>query len=382
MLCHPETATTDHWVSLNIRVATFKSEKRYIGENMAIWLVRAGSHGEYEQKFIQDAHIYVTWDGLDVDLATLPSRDALSTLMSQRYENAKPKTITNWVSQLWPFAHSMQEGDWVVIPLKTQQVIYVGEIVGDYEFVPGGPDPYFHRRAVKWVGEAIPRSNFAQDLLYSFGAFMTICRIQRNNAESRIRAMQVKEWAPESTASLIAPKLTSVVMNDEQPEAEARDLEELGQDQIARLIEARFKGHKLTRLVEALLQVQGYVTYRSPEGADGGVDILASGGPMGFGQHRICVEVKSESLPIDRPTVDKLLGAMTKFNATEGLFVSWSGFKPNVQKELASSFFRLRLWSRKELLEQLFVDYDRLDDELKAELPLKRIWTVAAQDEQ
>lgn len=349
---------------------------------MAIWLVRAGSHGEYEQKFIQEAHIYVTWDGLDVDLATLPSRDTLSALMSQRYENAKPKTITNWVSQLWPFAHSMQKGDWVVIPLKTQQVIYVGEIVGNYEFVPDGPDPYFHRRAVKWIGEAIPRSNFAQDLLYSFGAFMTICRIQRNNAESRIRAMQVKGWAPESIASLIAPKPPSAVMNDEQLEAEARDLEELGQDQIARVIEANFKGHKLTRLVEALLQVQGYTTYRSPEGADGGADILAGGGPMGFGQQRICVEVKSESSPIDRPTVDKLLGAMSKFNATEGLFVSWSGFKPNVQKELASSFFRLRLWSRKELLEQLFASYDRLDDELKAELPLKRIWTVAAPDEQ
>ena len=97
---------------------------------------------------------------------------------------------------------------------------------------------------------------------------------------------------------------------------------------------------------------------------------------------RICVEVKSENKPIDRSTVNKLLGAMSKFNATECLFVSWSGFKSNVQKELASSFFRLRLWSRKELLEQLFVCYDRLDDQLKAEIPLKRIWTVAIPDEQ
>jgi restriction system protein len=38
-----------------------------------------------------------------------------------------------------------------------------------------------------------------------------------------------------------------------------------------------------------------------------------------------------------------LLGAVTKFGAQEGLFVSWSGFKPNVQKELAASFFRARL---------------------------------------
>ena len=92
--------------------------------------------------------------------------------------------------------------------------------------------------------------------------------------------------------------------------------------------------------------------------------------------------MKSESAPIDRPTVDKLLGAVSKFGAQEGLFVSWSGFKTNVQKELAASFFRVRLWTQKELLEQLFSSYDHLDEDLKAELPLKRIWTIAVQEEE
>ena len=37
---------------------------------MAIWLIRAGSHGEYELKFLQDNRVYVTWDSLDVNLAS------------------------------------------------------------------------------------------------------------------------------------------------------------------------------------------------------------------------------------------------------------------------------------------------------------------------
>lgn len=61
--------------------------------------------------------------------------------------------------------------------------------------------------------------------------------------------------------------------------------------------------------------------------------------------------------------------------------MSWSGFKSNVHKEMATSFFRVRLWSQKELLEALFANYDRLDEDIKAELPLKRIWTVAAQEQ-
>jgi len=92
--------------------------------------------------------------------------------------------------------------------------------------------------------------------------------------------------------------------------------------------------------------------------------------------------VKSEDSPIDRPTIDKLLGVVSKFGAQEGLFVSWSGFRTNVQKELAASFFRVRLWTQKELLAALFAVYDELDEDLKAELPLKRIWTVTAKDDE
>jgi restriction system protein len=296
--------------------------------------------------------------------------------MTERYPDAKPKAVLNWASQVWPFAHDMKKGDLVILPLKSQPAIQVGEITGDYHFQPNGPDPYFHWRPVKWIAEAVPRANFGKDLLYTFGAFMTICRVQRNNAEQRIANMRASGWKPESISS--TTKASTPLIDDG---TESTDLDELARDQIRQLIIARFKGHGLTRLVEAVLKAQGYTTYRSPEGADGGADILAGAGPLGFGSPRLCVEVKSETSPIDRSTVDKLLGAVSKFGADEGLFVSWSGFKPNVQKELVGTFFRLRLWSSQELLEQLFAHYENLDADLKAELPLKRIWTIATQDE-
>lgn len=345
---------------------------------MAVWLTRAGSHGEFELKFIQESRVYVTWDKLNVDLEEVSQWENLIQALQERYPETKRKAILNWASQIWPFTNEMKPGDLVILPLKTQRAIQIGEITGEYRFEPKGPDPFFHWRAVKWVGEAIPRDHFGKDLLHSFGAFMTLCRIKRNNAEERLLAMRATGWKPEKLAALAVPSV-----NGETAEANAadEDLEELGRDRIARLITGRFQGHGLTRLVEAILNAQGYTTYRSPEGADGGADILAGAGPLGFGNPRLCVEVKSGSNPIDRPAVDKLLGAVTKFGAQEGLFVSWGGFKSTVPKELASSFFRVRLWSQKELLEQLFANYDRLGDDLKAELPLKRIWTVAAEEE-
>ena len=343
---------------------------------MAVWLIRAGSHGEYEQKFINENRVYLTWEELDADLSKIKDREALVSELSRHYPGDKPKRIQNWSSQIWPFAHEMKKGDWVVLPLKTQPAIYVGEITGEYHFEADGPDPYFHWRSVIWIGEAIPRANFNQDLLYTFGAFMTICRIQRNNAEERLQAMRKTHWKPESALSAVE------VDSGTDTEEGTSNIEDLALDQIARLIAIRFKGHDFTRLIEAILNAKGYTTYFSPEGPDGGVDILAGAGEFGFDGPKICVEVKSGDAPIDRPTVDKLLGAVSKFGAQEGLFVSWSGFKNNVFKEMASSFFKVRLWTRDDVLKALFANYEELDESIKAELPLKRVWALALPTEE
>lgn len=351
---------------------------------MSLWLIRAGRHGEFESKFLEENRVYVTWDDLDRNIEKLKNRAELIGLLENLDPNGKPKKWLNHASQIWPFAHTMQKGDWVVLSLKTQQNIYIGEITSDYYFEPKGPNPFYHWRKVNWIGEAIPRQRFGTDLLHSFGAYLTICRIQRNNAEARLKSMKASGWKDDPGKKGILTKTKTKATTDEEDvelDEEQIDLEQEGLDRIATLIQAKFSGHDLTRLVEGILQAQGYTTYRSPEGADGGADILAGMGTLGFGSPQLCVEVKSELTPIDRPTVDKLIAAMQKFNAAQGLFVSWSGYKRNVQKELASSFFKLRLWSRKDLLEALFAQYDKLDEDLKAELPLKRIWTVAAQEE-
>lgn len=91
---------------------------------------------------------------------------------------------------------------------------------------------------------------------------------------------------------------------------------------------------------------------------------------------------KLRGQPADRPTLDQLIGAMQNVQAEQGLLVSWGGFKSTVSKERATQFFRVRLWDQDDLIEQLLAQYDKLDDDLRADLPLKRIWTVAMPDEE
>lgn len=54
---------------------------------------------------------------------------------------------------------------------------------------------------------------------------------------------------------------------------------------------------------------------------------------MGFGSPKICVQVKTQDTPVDRPTLDQLGGVMNNVQAEYGLLVSWNGFKDSVARE-------------------------------------------------
>src|SRR5699024_3137918 len=98
------------------------------------------------------------------------------------------------------------------------------------------------------------------------------------------------------------------------------------------------------------------------------------------GSPRICVQVKTQDEPVDRPTLDQLIGAMANVNADYGLLVSWSGFKQTVLRELPKQFFKVRLWDANKIIEEIFDNYEKLSNETKAEIPLKRVWMLHKED--
>lgn len=279
--------------------------------------------------------------------------------------DVKVKTAMNWASQVWPFAHQMKPGEIVILPSKIKPVIHFGRIVGEYEYLPENENPYYHSHQIEWFACDIPRSSFEQDILYSFGAFMTICRIKQ---ESRILAVLKLAEHGQKTPD------TSAI--DESDEEESLDVETEALGNITNLMIRKAKGHGLSKIVDAILRAKGFSTYVSPAGPDKGVDILASPGALGFGSPKICVQVKSTDAPADRMVLDQLGGVMKNFGAEYGLLVSWSGFKSSVTSETAKQFFDIRLWTHKEVIEEFLKHYDQMDEEMKAFIPLKKIWVV------
>jgi len=336
---------------------------------MSIWLVRSGSRGERQDFALEQNTVVVGWDEMP-DLAQFSTREALITACQIAYPNAKPKTVINWAGQLWTFFKIIQNGDLVVMPLKDQDAIAIGRITGSYQFHPKNSSGTKHTRSVTWLFQDMPRSKFDQDILFSFGAFLTVCQIKRNNAEERIKAILEGKVSPIAMASNV---------NDESNEENA-DFEQKALIQIQSFIAQKFAGHKLATLVSAVLEAQGYTVLTSEPGPDGGVDILAGRGDMGFDRPKLCVQVKSGDGQQDAKVLRELKGVMGHYGAEQGLFVSWGGFKRTAKEEFKKQFFDMRLWDAADLTKNILKNYAKLPDDIKAELSLKQVWVLVQEE--
>lgn len=179
--------------------------------------------------------------------------------------------------------------------------------------------------------------------------YHTVCKITRNDAEHRIQAMTANSWR------VFGPAAAAFADADDTTAASDTDLEEAIPDAIAKYIIRKFKGYKMENLIEEILKAKGLTVYHSRQGADGGKDLLACGGEMGFGKPRICVQVKTQDTPVDRPTLDQLGGVMNNMNAEYGLLVSWNGFKDSVAREEGNQFFKIRLWDSSDVIREFTI---------------------------
>jgi restriction system protein len=281
-----------------------------------VWLVRAGRFGAQEALALEKQLAVIGWYEMP-NLNQGASKALMRDLCRQVYPDASEAKLNNFVGQLFGFVHGTMPGDLVVLPRKITSTIALGRVRGPYQYREDLGEVR-HVRPVTWIRTDIPRTDVAQDLLYSLGAFMTVCRITRNRAEERFQQILNGQKDPAISDARAAPGEST---GEEEPSAEAAptDVERLAEDQILRHIETHFKRHQLARLVEAVLLAEGNQTHLSPPGPDGGVDILAGTGALGFGHPRLCVQVKSSGTPCDVTVFRGLQGTMATFKAEQGL---------------------------------------------------------------
>lgn len=343
---------------------------------MTVWMVRSGGHGEWESWALTNGLAGGGWTE-SPDLSGCESREQVLGLLKASWQGHKEKALINWAGQLWSLRARIKVGDIVILPLKTTKRIAIGRCTSGYTYVID-PDPgRRHAIGVKWERIDVPRADIKQDLLFALGAFLTVCQVQRNDAERRLT--HVLNGGRDPGAEL--KPLVSAVVDLEEVEAGAEtagvDIETVSLDGIrTRLIET-FQSHNLSILTAAILRARGLQCVVSPPGPDKGIDIVAGGGPLGLDSPRIVVQCKSQQDPVDTEVVQRLQGAMGTIGADQALLVAIGGINKAAASLLVNQQFRVKVWSVDDLLSELLDTYTELDEEIREMLSLKKVWTLS-----
>ena len=132
-------------------------------------------------------------------------------------------------------------------------------------------------------------------------------------------------------------------------------------------------------LVAALLRGMGYHTpFVAAKGkADGGIDVLAYSDPLGGKEPRFKVQVKHHAKPVGEKDIRDLT-AVLNTPGDAGLFISLNGFTEPAKTFARNAAKHIELLDLNRIIELWDEHYDKLNEEDKQRLPLRRVSFLAS----
>jgi restriction system protein len=265
--------------------------------NSTLWGIHAGRTGDADHLFLTQNVIALDWVDIG-DLSKLPAdREAFKARVKECYPDRKEGYFPVAGGQLFRFAHEVEIGDYVVYPSKQDRNVHIGEIIGAYEYDPKTEPGYPQHRPVKWL-KSVARTQFSQGALYEIGSALSF--------------FQVRQFADEFLTALSRQSAPKSPKQDETVSYVADEIEQTTRDYILKTLATEMKGHALADFVANLLGTMGYRSRVSPEGPDGGVDIIAHKDELGFAPPIIKVQVKSTEGSVGEPVVSQLNGKVDR----------------------------------------------------------------------
>lgn len=348
---------------------------------MTAWVIRPGKQGERAEWAWEKGYSGAGWAPVGPELLSCTSREEVQAYAAEVFDHA-PQALPNITAQLWMLLGRIQIGDLIVMPIKQTREIALGWASAPLQYLEEEEDPAKRLViGVDWVNR-VPRTAVKQDLLYTLGSVLTVFSPSRNQAEERLKALLETGADPgmqQESLEKAAAALSSVTAGDTDTDPDApaiqQDIEEMALDQISELISQEFTGHGLTRLISDILQAEGFNVEESPEGPDGGIDILAGRGLLGLESPKILVQVKTPK--VDRPVVQQLTGLVSSHEADYGLIVAWGGLTTDARREVMGKRFRLKVWDDQDIIHAVLNNYDKLSSTITQALPLKQVWVPA-----
>jgi len=325
-------------------------------------MVRAGRGALYAEDFQTKNIVAISWHEIADNLTKLKDKKTILEIVEKVYPNQKKGWIHMSASQIAKFCIDIQTGDRILTYNSDKRIYLVGTVTSPLKYKKNIIDSFNHYREVKWDG-TVSREVLPAAVKNTLGAISTLFFIPQDVHDEIIK--------------LLDGALPEIDMESESQEMENLRLDTIGKskefikDKILNL-----DWEEMQELVAGIMRAMGYKTRIAPRGPDRGADILASPDGLGLETPRIFVEVKHrQSDKIIAPEIRSFIGGRKPGDSC--LYVSTGGFTKDAHYEADRSSIPLTLVNADDLVDLLVSNYENLDNDTKALIPLiKLYWPI------
>jgi len=326
-----------------------------------MWMIHAGRGAWLVDEFKKGNYVAIGWQDIG-DLSLVKTPAELRRRCIDVYPDLAPGKRGMRIGQIMRFRFEMQKGDKVVTYNPELRIYLVGKIISDYIYKENSPGNFNHIRNVEWIG-SVNRDDLSVATKNALGAIMTLFLLSDSARDEILELLSGKKLEKKDI---------------ESEETEIEDIRKNVMEQAFEFIKdkiLKLDWDEMQELVAGILRAMGYKTRVAGPGSDLGADVIASPDGLGLEQPRIKVEVKHREGPIGAPLIRSFIGGLR--STDRGLYVSTGGFTKEAKYEIQRASVPVTAIDIDNLAELLIKNYDKLDMEAKALVPLIKLYWPA-----
>lgn len=338
-----------------------------------LWVVHISNNRHLAERAQEEGFICIGWTRIG-NLAGLDSSEKLKAAYERAFPDKSEASVRSSYGQVFRFAHEMEVGEPVVYPIKGSRDVLVGKITGPYEW---SDDPELKEGdcrnicRVKWL-QRIPRVQFSQSALRSFGSFSSVSTADEHLGE--VRALLAGEGKTKADTEVATASVA-----DEADESEtdavfaAEEVIQATKDYLIRRWTRT--GQAFEEVVSAVFRALGYTATTQQGTHDLGVDVIAHADPLGVTPPILKIQAKSGTTTVGAPAVKQLRGVLNP--GEKAILISLGGFS-NDARHTEQNDANVILIDSDRFVELLLRSYERLSADMRHRFPLQQLYVVAS----
>lgn len=318
---------------------------------MANWWMINDKSGEMLIDFwVKNAVVTIGWNeiGNALDYET---KDKLLIRCDEVYSKEMPGTRIQIESQVWRFSREIENGDRIITYNNVTGQYYIGIVTSGYEYNPNlyGGQPHILR--IKWVDKRINENFVSKELKDSLNQNSVVFRVF--NCDAEIERLLISNGNVKEALDKGKEIYNSVT--------------ECVKDMLLKMDERKFK-----QLVREMLTCLNYKVSANYDNSEENSYLIISEDDLALTKTiiRVCCLNDNEI-----KTSQNVLNLFSSYNDNirKYVVISNSPISLQIRNEISEKYY-VAFLSINDIVKKLFECYDKMSDEVKKALSLKRVY--------